>query len=62
MHATGVVHRDIKPKNVVVDGQGVAKIIDRGIAADLVAPSKLTSPGVLSRDGRRVALVLNRLV
>jgi eukaryotic-like serine/threonine-protein kinase len=31
-HAAGVVHRDLKPGNIMVNGQGVVKVLDFGLA------------------------------
>lgn len=34
IHALGVIHRDIKPNNMKIDGEGVVKIFDFGLARD----------------------------
>ncbi len=43
-HARGVVHRDVKPQNILVDSNGLAKVADFGIAK-AITDSNLTETG-----------------
>lgn len=45
LHAEGVVHRDLKPDNVLVDEAGRPTILDFGIASMTFVPDRLTAEG-----------------
>jgi tetratricopeptide (TPR) repeat protein/predicted Ser/Thr protein kinase len=45
-HELGVVHRDLKPQNIMMDKKGQAKIMDFGIARSVEAPG-ITHTGMI---------------
>jgi serine/threonine protein kinase len=57
-HALGVVHRDVKPRNVMFDAEGVAFLADWGLAGpptepplpDQPAPSTAGTPGYMAPE------------
>ncbi|HZZ78710.1 MAG TPA: serine/threonine-protein kinase [Gemmataceae bacterium] len=44
-HALGIIHRDVKPDNVLITADGVAKLTDLGLVKELEADLNLTRTG-----------------
>ncbi len=50
-HAHGVVHRDIKPQNILIDAQGQPHVVDFGIAKRLTPPISTARRAVEENEG-----------
>ncbi|MHC4406198.1 MAG: protein kinase domain-containing protein, partial [Planctomycetota bacterium] len=58
-HSQGVIHRDVKPSNLILDSSGTVKILDMGLAriSEAVGPTDTTGAGSLTGTGRAMGTV-----
>ncbi len=61
-HRAGIVHRDVKPENLMVTPEGHLKILDFGLAKVVVAPlGDVDGRATLSRHGTQAGLLVGTL-
>jgi serine/threonine protein kinase len=54
-HRAGIIHRDLRPANVLIEEGGTVKLIGFGIARDVSVPGRLTATGHITGHPSYVA-------
>lgn len=49
LHSNWILHRDLKPNNLLIDGKGVLKITDFGLAKTFGSPNRIMTNQVVTR-------------
>ncbi|MBZ5587112.1 MAG: serine/threonine protein kinase [Acidobacteriia bacterium] len=47
-HGAGIVHRDVKPDNLILSADGVVKLVDLGLAKSIADDQNMTQTGVVA--------------
>ena len=57
MHSRWILHRDLKPDNLLLSGAGVLKIADFGLARTYGTPDGKLTPTIVTRYGTVIDII-----
>lgn len=62
LHLNWILHRDLKPNNLLINREGILKIGDFGLAKAFGSPTRINTHQVVTRWYRWVSLVLRLFI